>query len=63
MTDKLLAKLFLEIPELLPELADRLEKNYQKTLDDIFKGAPKTAEEMVRSVSVYEAERRKNNER
>ena len=58
MRDELLAKLLLEIPELLPELADRLEKNYEKTLDDIFKGAPKTAEEMVRSVSVYETKRR-----
>lgn len=54
MMEEMLAKLLLEIPEFLPELADRLEKNYQKTLDTIFKGAPKTAEEMVRSVSIIE---------
>lgn len=58
MRDKLLAEVLFGIPGFLPELADRLEKNYEKTLDDIFKGAPKTAEEAVRSVSVYEAERR-----
>lgn len=35
--EKLLLELFLEMPELITELADRVEKSYQKRIDEASK--------------------------